>query len=228
MSEKIDLKGLDKAAVLAALFNASKPQGMGFMHYDPAPMTVEQAAELLKRSTYFDYLQGRVMKIELSDDTLDPWSYDRDNGEGAAAATIASLQKTSDVNNDAIAKTHKDSTFLSAVTTESMLHSVSGFSTDPSEPVQVFRLGLDDFAPVLGPKVREAKLANMDEDELSGFLCMCNSFDCALSVDVPISEAVNVFADEKNVVIIDGCQKGPKPTDTLIEKRKGYTLYRES
>ena len=88
---QIDLKGLNKAVVLAALYNASKPQGMGFMHYDPTPMTVEQAEELLNQGTYFDYLMGRVMKIDLGSDTLDTWGYDRDNGEGAAQRAIASL-----------------------------------------------------------------------------------------------------------------------------------------
>jgi len=29
------------------------------------------------------------------------------------------------------------------------------------------------------------------------------------------------------VVIVDGCQNGPSPTDQLIEKRDGYALYRE-
>lgn len=47
MSDKISLAGLDKAAVLAALYNASRPQGMGFMHYDPTPMTVKEASKIL-------------------------------------------------------------------------------------------------------------------------------------------------------------------------------------
>ena len=38
MSEKISLVGLSKAAVLAALYNASKPQGMGFLQFNPKPM----------------------------------------------------------------------------------------------------------------------------------------------------------------------------------------------
>ncbi len=44
----ISINGLDKAAVLAALYNASRPQGMGFMHYDPKPMEVEEARTLLR------------------------------------------------------------------------------------------------------------------------------------------------------------------------------------
>ena len=86
----IDLKGKDKAEVLAKLYNASKPLGMGFFHYDPKPMTVEEAQALLDSGeTYLDYLKGRVMKISLADDELDPRLYDRDNGEGAAARALA-------------------------------------------------------------------------------------------------------------------------------------------
>lgn len=87
----ISLKNLDKRAVLAALYNASRPQGMGFLHYDPAPMTTEEAAKLLEQTTYFDYLKGRVMKVELGWDSLDPYGYDRNNGEGAAEQALAAL-----------------------------------------------------------------------------------------------------------------------------------------
>lgn len=87
----ISLEGLDKAEVLAALYNASHPQGMGFMAYEAEPMGREEAAALLDDCTYFDYLKGRVMKVDLSTDELDPYLYDRDNSNGAAALAIASL-----------------------------------------------------------------------------------------------------------------------------------------
>jgi hypothetical protein len=35
----IDLHGKNKAEVLAKLYTASKPQGMGLMHYDSKKMT---------------------------------------------------------------------------------------------------------------------------------------------------------------------------------------------
>jgi len=54
-------------------------------------MTTEEAASLLESHTYFDYLKGRVMKVDLSGDELDPWLYDRDNGHGAAKRVIDSL-----------------------------------------------------------------------------------------------------------------------------------------
>jgi hypothetical protein len=46
MSNTIDISKLDKAEVLAALFNASKQQGMGFLDESGAvPMTVEDARQ---------------------------------------------------------------------------------------------------------------------------------------------------------------------------------------
>lgn len=87
----IDISKHNKAQVLAALYNASKPLGMGFLHSTPAPLGEQEAAELLKRQTYFDYLKGRVMKVDLLGDALDPFLYDRDNGQGAALRAISGL-----------------------------------------------------------------------------------------------------------------------------------------
>lgn len=84
----IDISKLDKAEVLAALYNHSKPLGLGLIHYDPNPMSVEEARFLLKEQSYFDYLKGRVMKIDLSTNQLDPWGYDRDNGKGKVAEIL--------------------------------------------------------------------------------------------------------------------------------------------
>lgn len=84
----IDISKFNKADVLAALYNNAKGQGMGFLHYDIKPMSREEASSLLEHQTYFDYLKGRVMKVDLSKDELDPFLYDRDNGKGTAQAAI--------------------------------------------------------------------------------------------------------------------------------------------
>ena len=87
----IDISKLDKAEVLVALYNNARPQGMGFLHFNPKDMTKTEAVILLKEDTYFDYVAGRVMKVDLSKDEFDPGLYDRDNGEGAAARALENL-----------------------------------------------------------------------------------------------------------------------------------------
>jgi hypothetical protein len=62
----VDINGLDKAEVLAS--------------FQPG------------EQVYFDYLRGRVMKVDLSKDAFDPWLYDRDNGAGAAERAVSRLR----------------------------------------------------------------------------------------------------------------------------------------
>ena len=97
---KINIKGLDKAEVLAALYNATHQQGMGFLHERGArPMTVQDAREELAQNPHmcFDYLHGRVMKVNISGDEFDPWGFDRDNYDGAAEEAIAPLREQTTV-----------------------------------------------------------------------------------------------------------------------------------
>lgn len=92
----IDITGLDKAVILAALYNAAKPQGLGVLHYTPDDMTRAEAAKIVANTElqlYFDYIKGRVLKVDLSADMLDPRWYDRDNGAGATARVVASIRK---------------------------------------------------------------------------------------------------------------------------------------
>jgi len=88
----IDISKMDKAEVLAALYNASRPLGMGMLHYTPEEMDVEEARGLLASQQRFDYLKGRVMKVNLSKDNLPVALYDRDNGDGAAARTLENVK----------------------------------------------------------------------------------------------------------------------------------------
>lgn len=91
-SQSIDISKLNKAEVLAALYNNSKQQGMGCLNArGRSDLTKREAAELLTQRACFDYLHGRVMKIDLAGDALDTWGYDRDNGQGAAERALAPL-----------------------------------------------------------------------------------------------------------------------------------------
>ena len=68
---------------------------MGFYHAAPGDMTRDEAQahldDLEDGHTYFDYLQGRVMKVDLGGDSLRVDLYDRDNGPGAAQAALAEI-----------------------------------------------------------------------------------------------------------------------------------------
>lgn len=97
--DSVNISGLSKASVLMALFNNSHQQGMGFFHTEGAKqMSLEDAQAIIdeycRRSMrlYFDYLLGRVMKVDITGDSFRPLAYDRDVGDGAAATTIAALR----------------------------------------------------------------------------------------------------------------------------------------
>jgi len=146
----VNISGLSRAAVLAALYNASRPLGMGFMHYNAAAMTEEQAAELLKKTTYFDYLQGRVMKISLASDDLETGLYNRDNGPNAAEFVIDELRKTGATSTPAIASIHQaGKEQAAAIAREDM-------EINTSLKNGIIKMGLGDVKDVLAPKIDEA------------------------------------------------------------------------
>jgi hypothetical protein len=90
----MDITGLDKAEVLAALYNRAKPLGLGFSQYTPEKMTKEEAQSILDeygKTKYFDYLKGRVIKVDLTNNEIRTDLYNRDNGQGAAENILAPL-----------------------------------------------------------------------------------------------------------------------------------------
>ena len=119
MTNHVSISGLSKAKVLAALFNSAEaPRQMGALQFQSGPyvMTERWAEELIglghagspdyggislpgKPKLYFDYLYGRCLKTDLtSDDSFDPWGFDRDNGgEGTAQKVIECLRETDEV-----------------------------------------------------------------------------------------------------------------------------------
>ena len=89
----VDIAGMDKSTVLAALYNNARVQGMGMMMMTPIDMTEKEAQALLDTGqTYFDYVKGRVMKVDLNKDELDTDLYNRDNGAESAEKVIESLR----------------------------------------------------------------------------------------------------------------------------------------
>ena len=59
----------------------------------PPAITKEKLQEHLQaRDGYVDYACGRVIKCDLSGDTMGTRGYDRDNGEGAARRVVDELR----------------------------------------------------------------------------------------------------------------------------------------
>lgn len=87
---EVDIKGLNKAKLLMELYNHSHQQGAGFLHLEGTKdITFSQAVSIIKEQGYrFDYLLGRVLKIDLEGDKMWVHLYDRDNYEGAAQECI--------------------------------------------------------------------------------------------------------------------------------------------
>jgi hypothetical protein len=89
----LDIRGIDKARVLKALFNHSTfispvaqltGQTRGNLSTEEARDTLASQGPYL----YFDYLFGRLLKVDLSSDDINLRLYDRDNGVGAGEWAI--------------------------------------------------------------------------------------------------------------------------------------------
>lgn len=55
--------------------------------------------------------------------------------------------------------------------------------------------------------------------------CECDSFKCSKYV-LATEEEMLIALHRDTIVIIDGCEYGPRPTDVFLEKREGYTIYK--
>jgi len=97
-TRSISIAGLDKVAVLRALFNAALPAAVTRDCLDPEPLTIEEVDMHLRiEGGYVEYVRGRPIKLDLSGDELDPVIYDRDNYlPGAAESVINILKATGD------------------------------------------------------------------------------------------------------------------------------------
>lgn len=91
----MNIKGLNKAEVLLALWKGSKEQGISFLGRED--VTLEDCGleieSCVKFNARVDYFGGRVIKVNFNKDVLDLWLYNRDNGEGAGERIIEQLKK---------------------------------------------------------------------------------------------------------------------------------------
>jgi len=172
--EIVDITGLDRGAVLAALYNNTHAPGLGVLHYSVAGMSVEEATELLEErwdvgiEAYFDYLHGRVMKIAIPHkrirSILKTWGYDRDNGEGAVAKIIADLRATGEVNSAETQTAHRKN---QASANEDTLEAtkIPTVSEQAGTHTRVLKLGIDELAPQVRAALVKAEEALIKADE---------------------------------------------------------------
>lgn len=95
-SSRVDIEGLHKGAVLAALFNSSPPHGFGRMQGLTIgdPIGPIQGDELYReRGPSFGVLGGRLLHVDLSGSSFDAKKYDQLVGAGAAEAVIQPLRE---------------------------------------------------------------------------------------------------------------------------------------
>ncbi len=87
----INISNLDKVELLKKLWTNMKPAS--YFTFHTSVMVPKFNDELAKKAVknYIDYFEGRCIKTDLSKDTVDPWSYDRDAGEGEFRRIVNSM-----------------------------------------------------------------------------------------------------------------------------------------
>lgn len=95
MANIIDIKGLSKAKLLAALYNKATLVVKNAAKH--GIMTEEEAQKIIESGhTDFSYVYGKAMKINLTEDIIDSWGYDRDNGDGVVAKIVRQVREEKD------------------------------------------------------------------------------------------------------------------------------------
>jgi hypothetical protein len=69
MDKMIEITGVDLRELVKAAYDLSQPQGLGFIHYIPGPLSDKEADEIIKSSergeiaVCMDYVKGRAVKM---------------------------------------------------------------------------------------------------------------------------------------------------------------------
>lgn len=69
MNNKIEVTGVNLVDLVKHVYDLSKPQGMGFLHYKPEPLTDDEAKSLIdtqdRTPISLDYVRGRACKFNV-------------------------------------------------------------------------------------------------------------------------------------------------------------------
>lgn len=103
----IDISDKDRNEVLAALYNASTPVGMGFAQYNPMPWTKEIASMYFEKFgepdsngvTAFKWVMGRPLNCKFVDNLVYVAGYNNDNEWGLAQRAISTCRNIEKTNN---------------------------------------------------------------------------------------------------------------------------------
>jgi hypothetical protein len=147
--------GLDRADVVAALYNAAVPRGMGFLGYRPGPMSEEDARKIVAVEE-FDYVGGRPLEVRFDGDDVDLSAYDDNFGHGTGELVIQMLRDTGDPACEGIIAIHES--MMAAATSE--VRRMVGIKTSKEERdgMAVITLGMDDMKDRIEAVLEEHEL----------------------------------------------------------------------
>src|SRR3990167_8884888 len=99
-TEEIDIRGLDKKDLLLTLWDNAKAKNLSeekfigtvvlptIFELRPTEKQINNALEDIALGKRIDYFVGRCLKVNLSEDVLKTFLYDRDHGTGAAQRAV--------------------------------------------------------------------------------------------------------------------------------------------
>lgn len=88
---EINIENIDKLLLLKMLWEKSKYAAFHNQSNFMKPQWDDALAE--KAITkYIDYFQGKIIKLDLSKNIIDPYLYDRDNGKNTFVNVINSIR----------------------------------------------------------------------------------------------------------------------------------------
>lgn len=88
----VNIRGIDRKTLLKALWSNSKPSAFFYNPILSPPLSNEELEEASKRD-YVDYLCGRVIKVDLSCEYVDPIPYNRTNGSRALQQVVKKVTR---------------------------------------------------------------------------------------------------------------------------------------
>lgn len=88
----VDISGIEKRDLLKALWMNSNSASFFTLSGTSPPDLSEKDIDKAIEKRRIDYLCGRVIKMDISGDTVDPWNYDRNNGNGSVQKIVNVLK----------------------------------------------------------------------------------------------------------------------------------------